>query len=134
MINVRFGVEQQAQMLIFLLLIYIIMLLMMFFFDNITTSFSWTEYGPELDFSAISATCAAGVLSVILTVYSSSYYHEKPNLYLKIEAVDQNSSSIIEEYILNKELLKKNKYIQQVNELLLYIYDDGTAEKKIILD
>ena len=108
------------------------------FFDNITTTFSWTEYGPELDSVSISATCAAGLLGVNKTVNKTSYYQDKPNLYLKIDTVVQNSSTIIEEYITNKELLKiidlLGRETKQTNQSLFYIYDDGTVEKKIIIE
>ena len=59
-------------------------------YDNSTTTFSWTEYGPELDQATIDATCSAGDNGVSKTVDNSSYYQDKPNLYLKISSVTEN--------------------------------------------
>jgi len=107
------------------------------FFDNVTTTFSWKEYGPELDSAAISATCSAGVFGVNKTVNNISYYQDKPNLYLKIDTVVQNSSTIIEEHITKKELIKitdllGRETIPTTNAPMFYIYEDGSVEKKII--
>jgi len=59
-------------------------------FDNESTSFNWTEYGPELDQASIDATCSAGAGGVNKTVNDVSYYQDKPNLYLKINSVVAN--------------------------------------------
>lgn len=59
-------------------------------YDNGSTTFSWTEYGPELDQQAIEATCSNGNNGVSKTVNNSSYYQDKPNLYLKITSVVEN--------------------------------------------
>lgn len=53
-------------------------------------SFSWTEYGPELDQASIEATCAQGTGGVTKTVDENSYYQDKPNLYLKLIGAVQN--------------------------------------------
>ena len=51
-----------------------------------------------------------------------------------------NSSTIFDEKIsINRELKNKfnilgKKTIQKFNEILFYIYDDGTVEKKITID
>ncbi|MFT5823562.1 MAG: hypothetical protein ACI8ZM_004824 [Crocinitomix sp.] len=59
-------------------------------FNNNTTTFSWTEYGPELDQSAIEATCEAANDGVSKTVDDESYYQDKPTLYLKITDLVKN--------------------------------------------
>ncbi|MBL4669640.1 MAG: hypothetical protein JKY30_10310 [Flavobacteriales bacterium] len=51
------------------------------------TSFSWTEYGPELDQTSIDATCATGANGVSKTVTTTSYTPDK-NIYLKITKVE----------------------------------------------
>lgn len=56
-------------------------------FDSEAMVFTWTEYGPELDQASIEATCSAGVDGFTKTVDDSSYYQDKPNLYLKITDV-----------------------------------------------
>ena len=58
-------------------------------YNETDTIFSWTEYGPELDQAAIDATCAAGLNGVSKTVNTSSYYQDKPNVYLKIIQIEQ---------------------------------------------
>ncbi len=57
-------------------------------YNSTDTIFSWTEFGPELDQAAIEATCAAGLNGVSKTVNTSSYYQDKPNVYLKIIKVE----------------------------------------------
>ncbi|MBL4648507.1 MAG: hypothetical protein JKY03_02165 [Aureispira sp.] len=57
-------------------------------YNHTDTIFSWTEFGPELDQSAIDATCSAGVNGKNKTVNTTSYYQDKPNVYLKITRVD----------------------------------------------
>lgn len=59
-------------------------------YDRDSATFSWTEYGPELDQSSIEATCSAGVAGVAKTVDDNSYYQDKPNLYLQIVNVVEN--------------------------------------------
>ena len=57
---------------------------------NSNTTFSWTEYGPELDQESIEMTCGAAAVGVNKTVNNLSYYQDKPNLYLKIINVVEN--------------------------------------------
>lgn len=62
--------------------------------DNVSynatdTTFTWTEYGPELDQSAIETTCSNGSNGVTKTVNASSYYQDKPNVYLRITKVTE---------------------------------------------
>jgi len=59
-------------------------------FDNSSTTFSWTEFGPELSQNAIENTCSNGANGVDKTVNDNSYYQDKPNLYLKIISVTEN--------------------------------------------
>lgn len=59
-------------------------------YDNNSTTFSWTEYGPEIDQDSIENTCSAGVNGVNKTVNNTSYYQDKPNVYLKITKVEEN--------------------------------------------
>ena len=59
-------------------------------FDYSTTTFNYTEYGPELDQAAIETTCEAGVNGVDKSVDNASYYQDKPNIYLKITSVVEN--------------------------------------------
>jgi len=59
-------------------------------YDNSNTSFSWTEYGPELDQASIETTCSNANGGVNKTVNNSSYYQDKPNLFLKIISVVEN--------------------------------------------
>ena len=53
-------------------------------FVSSNTTFTYTEYGPELDQATIEATCAKGANGVTKTVNNTSYYQDKPNVYLKI--------------------------------------------------
>jgi len=52
--------------------------------------------------------------------------------------VNETTPSSIQEFVINKKLLKVTDLLgretNQTNKLLLYIYDDGTVEKKIILE
>jgi hypothetical protein len=57
-------------------------------YNHTDTIFSWTEFGPELDQSAIDATCSAGLNGKSKTVNTTSYYQDKPNVYLKITRVE----------------------------------------------
>jgi hypothetical protein len=57
-------------------------------YNHTDTIFSWTEFGPELDQSAIEATCSAGLNGKSKTVNTTSYYQDKPNVYLKITRVE----------------------------------------------
>lgn len=57
-------------------------------YNSTDSIFSWTEFGPELDQAAIEATCAAGLNGVTKTVNASSYYQDKPSVYLKIIKVE----------------------------------------------
>jgi len=59
-------------------------------YDNSTTTFSWTEYGPEIDQASIENTCSKGSNGVTKTVNDNSYYQDKANLYLKITKVVEN--------------------------------------------
>jgi hypothetical protein len=57
-------------------------------YNSTDTIFSWSEFGPELDQAAIDATCSTGLNGVNKTVNTSSYYQDKPNVYLKITKVE----------------------------------------------
>ncbi len=58
-------------------------------YNSTDTIFTYTEYGPELDQAAIDSTCAVADSSgVTKTVTASTYYQDKPNVYLKITNVD----------------------------------------------
>jgi hypothetical protein len=59
-------------------------------YDSDAVSFTWTEYGPELDQAAIESTCSAGVDGVTKTVNDQTYYQDKPTVYLKIIDVVEN--------------------------------------------
>ncbi len=59
-------------------------------YNSTDTIFNWTEFGPELDQASIDATCAAGLNGKIKTVSASTYYQDKPNVYLKITKVEKN--------------------------------------------
>jgi hypothetical protein len=52
--------------------------------------------------------------------------------------VNESTPSSIQDYAINKKLLKVTDLLgretKQTNQPLLYIYDDGTVEKKIILE
>ena len=54
-----------------------------------TKTFSWTEYGPELDSTAIDSTCNTGIDGVRKTVTNIGYYKDKPNVYLRITSVTE---------------------------------------------
>jgi hypothetical protein len=56
-------------------------------YDNNSTTFSWTEYGPEITQTSIENTCSNGANGVSKTVSNNSYYQDKPNVYLKITSV-----------------------------------------------
>lgn len=57
-------------------------------YNHSDTTFSWTEFGPELDQAAIETTCAKGTNGKKKTVTTTSYYQDKPNVYLKITKVE----------------------------------------------
>jgi hypothetical protein len=59
-------------------------------YDNNSITFSWTEYGPEIDQASIENTCSNGANGVNKTVNDNSYYQDKPNRYLKIISVLEN--------------------------------------------
>lgn len=59
-------------------------------FVSSSTTFTWTEYGPEVSQSAIETTCANGANGVTKTVNNNSYYQDKPNVYLKIKSAVEN--------------------------------------------
>ena len=59
-------------------------------YDNNSTTFSWTEYGPETNQTSIENTCSNGSNGVNKTVNNTSYYQDKPNVYLKITSVVEN--------------------------------------------
>lgn len=59
-------------------------------YDATSKTFSWTEYGPEIDEASIESTCESGVNGAQKTVNDNSYYQDKPNLYLKITDVVEN--------------------------------------------
>ena len=54
-----------------------------------TKTFSWTEYGPELNETAIDSTCNAGIDGVKKIVTNIGYYKDKPNVYLRITSVTE---------------------------------------------
>ena len=56
-------------------------------YDNSSTTFNWTEFGPEIDQTSIESTCSSGLGGVSKSVNNSTYYQDKPNLYLKITNV-----------------------------------------------
>lgn len=59
-------------------------------YDHVTTTFTWTEYGPELNQQAIESTCSAGINGAVKTVDDQNYFQDKPNLFLKITSVIEN--------------------------------------------
>lgn len=59
-------------------------------YNNSTTTFSWTEYGPEIDQASIETTCSNGNNGASKTVNDTDYYQDKPNVYLKITSVVEN--------------------------------------------
>lgn len=59
-------------------------------FDFNSMTFSWTEFGPELDTQTIESTCNEGMNGTRKTVNDQGYYQDKPNLYLKITQVAEN--------------------------------------------
>jgi hypothetical protein len=59
-------------------------------YKNGSTTFSWTEYGPEINQSSIENTCSNGSNGVSKTVNDTDYYQDKPNVYLKITNVEEN--------------------------------------------
>jgi len=59
-------------------------------YDHVTTTFTWIEYGPEIDQQGIEATCNAGIGGVSKTVDNQNYFQDKPNLFLKITSVIEN--------------------------------------------
>jgi hypothetical protein len=58
-------------------------------YDANNETISWTEYGPELDQSAIDATCEAGVDGAVKTANKTDYIVDK-NFYLKIKSAIEN--------------------------------------------
>lgn len=59
-------------------------------FDEGTNTFTYTEYGPELDESSIQITCEEGIGGVTKSVNDQNYYQDKPNVYLKIKSIVRN--------------------------------------------
>jgi hypothetical protein len=52
--------------------------------------------------------------------------------------VNESTPSSIQDYAINKKLLKVTDLLgretKQTNQPLLYIYDDGTVEKRIVIE
>lgn len=59
-------------------------------YENSSITFSWTEYGPEIDQATLENICSNEDNGVNKTVNDNSYYQDKPNLYLKIVSVVEN--------------------------------------------
>ena len=56
-------------------------------YNHSTTTFTYTEYGPEIDQATIESTCSKGANGVTKTVNNTTYYKDKPSVYLKITSV-----------------------------------------------
>lgn len=55
-------------------------------FNSTDSTFSWVEYGPELDQCAINSACDRGVGGVSKTANTTSYFQDK-SVYLKIISI-----------------------------------------------
>ena len=58
--------------------------------DVNSNTFTYTEYGPELDESSIQSTCDAESGGVTKSVNDQEYYQDKPNVFLKIKSIIKN--------------------------------------------
>ena len=84
---------------------------------------------------------AVGTYTFDLTIFTG--FGDPPCMSLAGEAYDTitfyiSPSTSVEEHTTNKELLKVTDLLgresKQTNQSLFYIYDDGTVEKKIIIE
>ena len=60
------------------------------FFDEINRTFTWTEYGPELDYETVEQLCLDKEDGVTKTIDETNYYKDKTNLYLRIISIEEN--------------------------------------------
>ena len=60
------------------------------FYDEINRTFTWTEYGPELDAATVEELCINKTDGVTKTIDEDTYYQDKVNLYLKITSIVSN--------------------------------------------
>ena len=60
------------------------------FFDDINRTFTWTEYGPELDYETVEQLCLDKEDGVTKTIDETNYYKDKANLYLRIISIEEN--------------------------------------------
>ena len=58
------------------------------YFDEINRTFTWTEYGPELDSETVEQLCLNKEDGVTKTIDETNYYKDKANLYLRITSID----------------------------------------------
>jgi protocatechuate 3,4-dioxygenase beta subunit len=64
------------------------------FYDEINRTFTWTEYGPELDSETVEQLCLIKEDGVTKTIDETNYYKDKANLYLRIISIEQNDDFV----------------------------------------
>ena len=74
-----------------------------------------------------------------MMAYTVEDPNHDPNLYSEIDVSSCTAMTSIEEHFKNKELIKITDLLGREakaskNEPLFYIYDDGTVEKKLIIE
>jgi hypothetical protein len=68
------------------------------FYDEINRTFTWTEYGPELDASTVEELCINKTDGVTKTIDENTYYQDKTNLYLRITSIVSNDDQAEDSY------------------------------------
>ena len=79
------------------------------------------------------------IIKISMMAYTVEDPNHDPNLYSEIDVSSCTAMTSIEEHFKNKELIKITDLLGREtkaskNEPLFYIYDDGTVEKKIIIE
>ena len=79
------------------------------------------------------------IIKISMMAYTVEDPNHDPNLYSEIDVSSCTAMTSIEEHFKNKELLKVTDLLGREtkgskNEPLLYLYDDGTVEKRIVIE
>jgi len=97
--------------------------------NNISLEFLWCNGNPNLSCINVDDSVWSNTNWI-----SSLYYTFDPQQYFS----NNCSGTGIEEHTINKHLLKVTDLLgretKQTNQPLFYIYDDGTVEKRIIIE
>ena len=79
------------------------------------------------------------IVKISMMAYTVEDPNHDPNLYSEIDVISCTAMTSIEEHFKNKELIKITDLLgretkRKKNEPLFYIYDNGTVEKKLIVE